>query len=383
MSKAAIGASEPLVSVIVPVYNRETVLKTCLDSLATQTLTDIEIIVVNDASTDGSGKIMEGYAATDSRFRVLENSENQNSFETRRRGFAAARGAYIATCDSDDFMPSGALEQLYETAQKTKADIVHGRMDQLIGKRLWRLHWVSPFKVSTGRSFVESLLRFSRAWNVCGKLYHQSVIEKALTELPVNKRLFLADDLLFSFFFGLKAGRYVGSPETVYCYRFNKGNHFSQPEKWPLYIADHFDVLAIMRTRLEKKDLPAEYDPLLKGLIKKTVREVFQNLPAGADFALARSLITERLGKSYLMDIYGQGFSLSPFGDDFEPAGKTVKSSGIFPASICRRILFILIQLWRAGGYEATILFRHMLILIRRNGWKYALEKLWHKSLFS
>ena len=96
--KVAVRPSEPLVSVIVPVYNTEKMLKTCLDSLISQTLADIEIIIINDASTDNSMKIIDSYASLDSRFRILENSENQNLFETRRRGFAAARGVYIATC---------------------------------------------------------------------------------------------------------------------------------------------------------------------------------------------------------------------------------------------------------------------------------------------
>jgi glycosyltransferase involved in cell wall biosynthesis len=372
------NSTEPVVSVVVPVYNTETVLKICLDSLVKQTLTDIEIIVVNDASTDGSNKIIESYAATDSRFRVLENNENQNSFETRKRGFAAARGTYITTCDSDDYMPRAALERLYEIARKEKADIVHGRMNQFSGARRWGCPWASPFKVYSGRTFLESLLRFGRAWNLYAKLYHRSVVGKGLADLPANKRLFCADDLLFSFFFGLQARRYAGCPEIVYHYRSSHDNFFKQPEKWASHIADHFYVLARMKERLEKNDLPAEYALLFKRLVKKTVAGVFANLPPGADLALARGLITEQLGKSYLAGIYGPDFSRSPLGNDYETAGNASQAASflrlvIFPG---RLIIFAWRQVLEIGFYEFKVNFQHLLNLIRRKGCQYAFNKL-------
>ena len=381
--KVAAGPSEPLVSVVVPVYNTETVLKACLDSLVNQTLADIEIIVVNDASTDGSMKIVESYAAADSRFRVLENSGNRNLFETRRRGFAAARGEYMATCDSDDYMPGAALERLYETARKAEADIVHGCIDLLIdgrlvdGRRLgW--HYGSPFNVSSGRSFVESFLGFGRGWSACGKLYHRTVVKNALAELPVNRRLFLGEDLLFSFFFGLQAGRYAGCPKIVYHHRFSGNNYYSQPEKWPRNVADFFDVLSIMKSRLERKDLPVEYNILLEEMIKKTVIKVFRNLPSGADSALARGLIVERLGKSYLMNIYGEDFSRSPLGDDYGNAGNKVRSAGFVRKALIPGylIFFALVQLRKNGFYEFAVRCRQLLSLFRRNGCRYLLEKL-------
>ncbi|MDR2934952.1 MAG: glycosyltransferase [Candidatus Adiutrix sp.] len=368
-----------MVSVIVPVYNAGAALETCLDSLANQTLADIEIIVVNDASTDGSPGIIEGFAAADSRFRVLSNGENLNLFETRRGGFAAARGAYVAACDSDDYMPGTALERLYETARREEADIVHGRVEQLAGGRRLEFYFGSPFKASSGRAFVESLLRFGRGWNVWGKLYRRAVVEKGLAELPANKRLFQAEDLLFSVFFGLEAGPYAACPEIVYGYRFNEGNYFSQPEKWPSQVADHFQVLALIKARLEKNGLPAEYDRLFKRLARKTAAGVFANLPAGADRALARALITERL--PCLEDIYGADFRRSPLGDDYEKAGGRPRffRRAARPGAL---VLFTLTRLWENGFYESLIRFRQALTIIRRDGYKQALEKMKGRLMF-
>jgi hypothetical protein len=253
------------------------------------------------------------------------------------------------------------LERLYEIARKEKADIVHGRMDQFSGGRRWGCPWAAPFKVASGRSFVESLLRLGRAWNLAGKLYHRPVVEKALTELPVNKRLFCADDLLFSFFFGLQAGRYAGCPEIVYHYRLNHDNFFNQPEKWPPHTADHFYVLAYIKARLEKTDLPA-----------------------GADLALARGLIIDCLGKPYLTALYGRDFRRSPLSSNYKTARKAAGLIGFFHKATFpgRLVVFGLIQLWENGVYEFVICFRQALALTRRSGFGHTLKKMQGRLIF-
>lgn len=91
----------PLVTVIVPVYNVEKYLAECLDSICAQTLKNIEIICINDGSTDLSGDILAQYAARDSRIFVL-NQENQGQSAARNNALDLARGKYISFVDSDD-----------------------------------------------------------------------------------------------------------------------------------------------------------------------------------------------------------------------------------------------------------------------------------------
>lgn len=93
--------SEPIVSVLMPVYNCERYLRQTLDSLTAQTMTDFEVILVNDGSTDSSGKIVEEFSAKDSRFRVL-NQTNQGIVAALNNGLALVKGKYIARLDSDD-----------------------------------------------------------------------------------------------------------------------------------------------------------------------------------------------------------------------------------------------------------------------------------------
>ena len=100
-----------MISVIVPVYNVETYLEECLDSIQNQTYTDFEVLLVNDGSTDGSQAICERYCQADKRFRLM-NQTNQGQSVARNTGVAASRGEFIAFVDSDDIILANYLETL-------------------------------------------------------------------------------------------------------------------------------------------------------------------------------------------------------------------------------------------------------------------------------
>lgn len=111
------------VSVVIPVYNAEKYLHECLKSLQEQTLRDIEVIMVNDGSTDGTQAICESYSQQDARF-VLINQENGGSAAARRTGMLRARGEYIGFLDSDDWAGPEMFEKLYAAASEKNCDIV-------------------------------------------------------------------------------------------------------------------------------------------------------------------------------------------------------------------------------------------------------------------
>lgn len=113
----------PKISIIVPVYNVERYLRDCLNSLINQTLSDIEIICVNDGSTDSSPRILEEYASKDSRIKVI-NKENSGYGASMNMGLAAAEGEYIGIVESDDFVKTTMYEELYNLAVKNNADVV-------------------------------------------------------------------------------------------------------------------------------------------------------------------------------------------------------------------------------------------------------------------
>lgn len=111
------------VSVIIPVYNAEKYIQQCINSVLAQTYTNYEIIIIDDGSTDSSGKICDDYAKEYSRIRVL-HKENEGLICARRDGIREAKGQYISFVDADDWVESDFLETLAETMYREAADIV-------------------------------------------------------------------------------------------------------------------------------------------------------------------------------------------------------------------------------------------------------------------
>lgn len=114
---------KPLVSIIVPVYNVEKFLEKCLDTLICQTLKNIEIICVNDGSTDGSGEILNKYSQIDSRI-IAVKQENKGLSAARNTGMRYVSGKYIMFVDSDDWIETETCETAFNTAEKFNADLV-------------------------------------------------------------------------------------------------------------------------------------------------------------------------------------------------------------------------------------------------------------------
>ena len=112
-----------MISVIVPVYNVEEYLEECLNSIQHQTYTDIEVILVNDGSRDGSKEICERYCQQDSRFHLI-NQENKGLSGARNRGMTESKGELITFVDSDDVLKEDMLEQLIKQVTSDDIDII-------------------------------------------------------------------------------------------------------------------------------------------------------------------------------------------------------------------------------------------------------------------
>ncbi len=115
---------QPSVSVIIPVYNIEKHLEKCLDSVIGQTLKDIEIIVVNDGSTDNSLDIITQYARKDSRI-VIVDKPNEGLAYARKSGIEAAHGKYVQHLDGDDFPRTRCLRTAFQTSRRNRCRYSH------------------------------------------------------------------------------------------------------------------------------------------------------------------------------------------------------------------------------------------------------------------
>lgn len=125
----------PAVTVIIPVYNAAPYLRECLDSVAKQTLRELEILCIDDGSTDTSPNLLQEYLSQDGRIRVL-HQENSGPGPTRNRGMAEARGQYIFFLDADDYLPGPeVLERLYGCAEQTHLSVVGGCLEMDVDGR--------------------------------------------------------------------------------------------------------------------------------------------------------------------------------------------------------------------------------------------------------
>jgi glycosyltransferase involved in cell wall biosynthesis len=127
----------PKVSVIVPVYNTGLYLRRCLDSVINQTLREIEIICINDCSTDNSLGIMEEYEGKDQRIKLIDFDQNKGVSAARNAGINAAGGEYIGFVDSDDWIDLGFYEILFNLAKKNNVDIAKGALKRITGEKVF------------------------------------------------------------------------------------------------------------------------------------------------------------------------------------------------------------------------------------------------------
>ena len=114
---------QPKISVIIPVYNAHDYLRDCINSILNQTLKEIEVICVDDDSTDDSLAILEEYARSDARLKVI-HQENGGAGAARNNGLQYAEGEYLSILDCDDFFEQNMLERSYQEAKEKEADIL-------------------------------------------------------------------------------------------------------------------------------------------------------------------------------------------------------------------------------------------------------------------
>ncbi len=177
---------ECLISLIVPVYNVESYVRNCLDSLIRQTYSNIEIICVNDCSGDASGEICDEFAAMDNRISVIHKRVNEGLSEARNTGLNIARGEYIAFIDSDDWIDCSYVEILYDAICSSKADIVQCsyvrvaneavtvQKNRQVGKKL-NMTGRQAIKKLYSNTLTQPSIDYTVVWN---KLYRRTVIER-------------------------------------------------------------------------------------------------------------------------------------------------------------------------------------------------------------
>lgn len=254
--------SQPLVSILVPLYNQERYLKACIRSMCRQTYKNLEIIIVNDGSTDSSPQMAKEWAVHDHRVKVIDK-QNEGLAFARRDGYLAASGEYIVFLDSDDMLTPKAVEVMLACALKEDVDLVVGAYEKHIGfinRRMLGENYSFPFNqvIRQPELFEKYYVGFFRndvfPINVWAKLYRKSAIDKAYheTELYSHDIPFMGEDQ----YFNVKLFPYLNSmcriKNIVYAYRYGGGT-FGFNKNFPqlfeisdkrLQLLDHFNYFA-------------------------------------------------------------------------------------------------------------------------------------------
>lgn len=227
---------EELVSVIVPVYNVEKYLSQCLDSIIHQTYKNLEIILVNDGSTDGSGKICDDYAAKDGRIKVI-HQENGGLSDARNKGLDLMTGQFVTFVDSDDYLENNCIHTLYTYAYTCKTDISIGKFiefEENTSQFLFHNHLNNGNKIEflTGDQCLERhhkyfLSIFVTAW---AKLYRTSLFNDSNPCKKIRYPLgVLHEDQYTTHKLFFKSNKIVFVNDYLYVYRVRKNSITNTP----------------------------------------------------------------------------------------------------------------------------------------------------------
>lgn len=212
-------SEKPLLSIIVPVYDVENYLQKCIDSILAQTVTDFELILVDDGSPDNCPALCDAAAAKDARIRVI-HQKNGGLSAARNAGLDAARGAWIGFVDSDDYIAPEMYETLYKAVQSTGADLAlcdYVKVDET-GALCTQTHVAVPQEILTGRELLQKAYwtTVQIAWN---KLYRRTLF--AQLRYPVGK---LNEDFFVIPEICLNTRKAAVVPEVLYYYVQRSGS---------------------------------------------------------------------------------------------------------------------------------------------------------------
>lgn len=213
----------PKISVIIPVFNVEEYLSNCLDSILNQSFKDIEIICVNDGSSDNSLQILNQYAANDSRV-IVVNKDNEGSGVARNVGLSIAKGEYVFFVDGDDWLEKNIFEPMLEKAVSDKTDILifgglsyYGETGKCGGYSCDKLPKKYLNRVFSANDVKKDIFKFpSTAWT---KLYRREFLTDNYIKFQNIKA---GQDQLPFFHSMITAERISVLPLNLYCYRKNR-----------------------------------------------------------------------------------------------------------------------------------------------------------------
>lgn len=244
--------SKDIISIVVPVYNAEKYISKCIDSIIAQTYSDMEIILVDDGSTDNSGKICDAYAKKDFRIRVIHKT-NSGPVNARKTGINIAVGKYIGFVDADDYIDAGMYQKLYETAEQCHAEFVHSGYYENSERKI--LGTSKNVKYYKGISEKETLFiqlfslypdaEFGAA--LWPNLFKKNFILKIFNRIPDSQTY--GEDLIAMCLCIMNANHFVSIPDGFYHYitRTDSLSHHSSEKR----LLEYYELYHLLKNILE------------------------------------------------------------------------------------------------------------------------------------
>lgn len=260
-------------SIIVPIYNVEKYLATCIESILNQKFTDFELILVNDGSTDSCPSICEKYAQSDSRIKVINKEKNQGLFMARKSGIKEADGEYIVHIDGDDSCADNLLSCLSENIEKYNPDLIiynYKRIDENdnyadtnisplgIGKRLF----IGDDKKDILKKMIETH-KLNNIWIKCAKKRIYDEVETLEYD-----EVMMGEDIIYSIMMLKNSDRVLTTSEPLYNYRINRDS--ASRRMRTKYIYDFLKTQKYFFQTIESLN----YDDLKRFFVRKYVHSV-------------------------------------------------------------------------------------------------------------
>lgn len=239
----------PKISVIVPAYNASGYIKKCLDSLVSQTLKDIEIIIVNDGSVDNTEAIIKKYMKKHSQIKYFYK-ENGGQSSARNLGITYATGEFISFVDSDDYIELTMLEKMYNKIKESKLDVVICGINYTYDDRVEKVY---PFKENQTITQKDFILTNPCPWN---KLYRKTLLEKNNFKFPEG---IIYEDLSLIPRVGIMTKKFGYVNECLYNYIIHD-NSTMNINKYNPKINGIFTSLNLLYNHFEEKNKLEEYN---------------------------------------------------------------------------------------------------------------------------
>jgi len=376
-----------MVSVVIACYNVEKYIEEAVRSVMNQTLRDIEIICVNDCSTDGTLAILNRLAAQDDRIRIVCHEKNKGLLAVRYSGIQAASGEYVTFLDGDDFLHEATCQEALAVAKNKNVDIVQFGptlfetegvpVDQVLGLQKVMTPCTKMLPGEEGALVKSCYVDRLFSWNLCGKLIRRDVLKKAFG-LYRGQRLIMAEDMLGCFMTLVFAKGYAPLNKPYYHYRQGSGvtviSRYLPVERMQVF-AEEYQVYDLLNTWLEtlgKKEKHLKALHFVRRTVYQDMAKTFANRVYPNDYRQAAGILSqywpaEEMAialNTYICQENDWKKKAALIGalkqaDFMQPKPRTIKTVGTFYFRMynggVERVISKLAPIWQSNGWRVVV----------------------------